>query len=1011
MRESLDYFKKLGKPEKDYVSKIEEVINLGEKAKKTGFDPTSFVESKFITSSYERISTIVGLKGIDKRLKELMKEIKDPYNLAYQIAEDVVLGRFTFLDNETSLLVAAKTAIAVLTKGMRYHYITSIKKIKLHKNGDATTYPAIILSENSRLAPRLLIFLIVVLDKLRKPLGIDRWKIETLPRKHVLAIVRDFYIQTKEGKVPLDEVIGILRKMPVEVIEEKNNTKVQISKHFSKLIINLPKYSSFLKKLRSSLNLEGWEWVDKLLSIKKIERSNTILVSSNALGGFRLIPNPDLPKNTVGLHPAIHILLNGKITYGTKLYIDNKGPYGVTFLENILPPIVKLKDGTVKMFTGGREDREQIKEILFFGDLALSSVKSDVYTESRWLKDLYKASKDDLSKVLKAEITFPIAKEISEKYRIPLYPPYTFFLQLLSVSEILTLREMIKSFLTEEIPQLIFRGSAKSLLEKALVPFKIIGEEIYIEGDNALALYHLLRPDKELKEIPAPLSSLELLSHLSGLQIPNRLSSFASLSFKIKMEQETKKVEKPHSIFPLGDYYHVSTDILDHETIYIELANLYCDHCSIFTLSRRCPKCGTLTKLMYFCEYCRKVTTQEKCEICGLRTKPNYLKGINITEEINQQSELIGLKPLKPLIGIEELKSSIKIPEPLSKGIVRQYHALTVDRDATIKFSTYLCHANILKVSDLNISLEKIKQMGYETDIFGEELTSGNQYIQLKPYDIIISREMAKLFLKITKYLDELLVRLYKMEEFYNIEVPEDLLGHLVLVVPEGTNTGIILRIIGFTNDDASYAHPLISKMFNINYGFQKGEFTLLVDTLLNFSRYYIEEESDGFPFFIQPVLKTHVESKTLHVTHINLKRGPIDKNSFKDAYEALQFQLQLIKEANIFSKKEVFYQIMRDIVVKNLLNFVANATTGKFICSGCNLLLRRIPLSRKCPACRREVKSLFSPSTFSKPLYTLKSFLDQIEDQETKEKLMLAIENIDMLTRVKKQATIADFF
>lgn len=1010
MEITLEHFKKLGKSEEDYISKIKEAIDLAGRARQSGLDPAPFIESQFIISSYERISTILGLRGIDERLKELRKKIKDRYKLAYQIAEDIVLGRFAFLDNETSLLLAARAAITILTKGARYHYITSIRRIELRKNGDATIYPAIVLSENSRIPLKLLIFLIVLLDKLRRLLGLDHWKIETLQRKHILSMLRDLSIHIRGSNITIDGVVEILKRIPIEIVEEKNG-KTRTSVHFSKLIANLFNYSSFLKKLCSSLNLEGWEWVNQLPSTKELgpgRFGKHVVVSSDVFGGFRLITNQDLPKNVVGLHPAVYALLRGKIGYGSKLYINGKGPYGVTFLENISPPVVKLKDGTVKVFTGEREDLERIKEILFFGDLALSSIKVNVYTESKWFEDLYKASRDDLLKVVKEGRRFHIIKEVSEKHNIPLHPSYVFFLPLLSVSEILKLRGTIKTFEAQETPKLIFESSAKPLLEKALVPFKIIGGEVNVEGDNALALYHLLRPDKELKEIPTETS--ELLSYLSGFKIPNISSSFASFSFKIKLEQETRKTEGPHVIFPLGDYYQISKDVLDHGTIYVELANLYCDRCSIFTLGKKCPKCGVSTKLIYFCERCKKFTAQERCEVCNSTTKPNSLKGVDIVKEVARESELIGLKPLRPLIGIEELKSYIKIPELLSKGIIRQYHAITVDEDATVKFPTYICFTNIFKIANVETSVEKIKWMGYEADVFIEKLSSDDQYIQIKPYDIIIPKEAANLFLKVARYLDELLIRVYKLKEYYKAEAPEDLLGHLVVLVPEGTNTGLILRIIGFTKDNVAYIHPSTSKVLNINFGFQLGKLSLLLDTLINFSKFYVEEEVDGFPSFIQPVLKKDAKNESFYFSHINLRKGPLDKISFKDTNEVLQFQLQLIREVTALSKKEVIHQVMTVAIIKNLFDFIVNATTGKFTCSGCNLLLRRVPLSRKCPICRKEVEPLFPLSSLDKIIYALKNFSEQLEDPRTKEKLMLAIENIEMLTRAKKQTTISEF-
>ncbi len=187
----------------------------------------------------------------------------------------------------------------------------------------------------------------------------------------------------------------------------------------------------------------------------------------------------------------------------------------------------------------------------------------------------------------------------------------------------------------------------------------------------------------------------------------------------------------------------------------------------------------------------------------------------------------------------------------------------------------------------------------------------------------------------------------------------------------------------------------------------------LLIDVLLNFSKYYVNEKAvNGYPFFLQPVLKRSDEkSLTIYSTCMNLKKGPVDQRNFKDIYEATQFQIQLIKLINALSDKESFHHVMDNVIVKNLFFFVKEATAGRFVCTGCGRTFRRIPLSRKCPLCKKEIKPIFSPMTFAKPLYTLKGLTDRIEDPIVKEKFLIALENIDMLTRVKKQTTIADFF
>ena len=63
--------------------------------------------------------------------------------------------------------------------------------------------------------------------------------------------------------------------------------------------------------------------------------------------------------------------------------------------------------------------------------------------------------------------------------------------------------------------------------------------------------------------------------------------------------------------------------------------------------------------------------------------------------------------------------------------------------------------------------MEKLRQLGYTKDYKGNELVSDDQLVELMHQDIVINRDGAAHMLKVAKFVDELLVRYYKMEPYY----------------------------------------------------------------------------------------------------------------------------------------------------------------------------------------------------------------------------------------------------
>ena len=57
--------------------------------------------------------------------------------------------------------------------------------------------------------------------------------------------------------------------------------------------------------------------------------------------------------------------------------------------------------------------------------------------------------------------------------------------------------------------------------------------------------------------------------------------------------------------------------------------------------------------------------------------------------------------------------------------------------------------------------------------------------------------------------MDEMLVKLYGQEAFYNLDSAEDLVGHLFATLAPHTSGAILCRLIGFAKPlKGAYFHP-----------------------------------------------------------------------------------------------------------------------------------------------------------------------------------------------------------
>ena len=144
------------------------------------------------------------------------------------------------------------------------------------------------------------------------------------------------------------------------------------------------------------------------------------------------------------------------------------------------------------------------------------------------------------------------------------------------------------------------------------------------------------------------------------------------------------------------------------------------------------------------------------------------------------------------------------------------------------------------KPKEINVTVEKLRELGYTVDWQGNELRSEDQIVELKPQDVILSKDCVEYLVKVAKFIDDLLVKFYGLEPFYNVEKPEDLIGHLIIGLAPHTLVGVLGRIIGFTEANVCLAHPLWHSAKRRDCDGDEDSLMLALDTVLNFSKSYL---------------------------------------------------------------------------------------------------------------------------------------------------------------------------
>jgi len=611
---------------------------------------------------------------------------------------------------------------------------------------------------------------------------------------------------------------------------------------------------------RKKLGINGWDFINSLIEkadeepeeeeeeeeakyLHDVVGGRPVLSYPNRAGGFRLRYGRSRTSGLAAcsLSPVVLTLLYDFLAIGTQIKTEMPGKAAAVSVCDVLEkPSVLLDNGDfieVESADMAREIRNRIVEIVDLGEILISygeflennrALLPSGYTEEWWEKDL------DEKGVKKPEsMSFREALEISKRCSVPLHPSYNLFWNDVRVEDVRALRAHIARSGVVSDGKLIVGaddGIKRILMDLGVYHRSVNGGySVSQHTDVLMASLGLEAEGGRVRESCADceaVSALEYVSKMLGVEVKNR----APTRIGVRMGRPEKSKERlmrppPHVLFPLqfsGGKQRLVNKAAEQSYVEVEVS------------VRRCPAC-------------EQRTYRYRC-LCGSPTTFVGIEKVRIDLNSELQNAMNNLRErnIGDIKGVEGLISPRKEPEILEKGVLRAKRGLHVNKDGTLRYDMTDVTLTHFRPAEINVSLEKLRELGYEKDCYGRTLESTEQVVELMPQDIVVSRDCMDFLLKSANFIDDALEKIYGMEPYYMSEGRESIIGAAIVGLAPHTSAGVLGRVIGYTNANVCFAHPFFHAAKRRNCDGDEDSVMLLMDSLINFSIHYLPASRGG---------------------------------------------------------------------------------------------------------------------------------------------------------------------
>jgi DNA polymerase II large subunit len=1090
-------------------SEVDRAYRVAEQARGEGLDPEVVPEiprAQDMASRVEKLLGHLGIDGISTEIRALaarMPREEVAVQIARRLAADTTTGRTV----EQRVDAALRVGLAILTEGILVAPLEGLAEVHLRGN-DGNAYIELYYAGPIRAAGGTAQALSVLLaDIVRRDLGIGAYRADAAEVGRLQEEIPLYkHFQHLQYTPTADEIALVVRNVPVAISGESTEGEVEVSafRNLPRVLTNglrggaclvvaegLCQKAAKLRKVVDKLGLEGWEFLHELGHHTTVEDDNRlpkylqdavggrpVLAHPNRPGGFRLVYGRARTTGLAGcaVNPATMVVLQEFVAIGTQVKLEYPGKAtAMGVCDTIDGPIVELADGTVTAIHDvdrAREVRGQVRRIVDLGEILVSfgeflennrTLVPGAYSLDWHSEELRAVGVEDPS-ALEVE-SYEQAARLAVERNVPLHPRWSLFWSDLTPPEIRALAEFVERSGhwidgALELPDdpswrdpLLRLGFLSAPAEPDLRRGELDSSAALVGGLGLAAEGPLLVRRTPLD--PVALDPLEYVNRLAGIQIRARAPSRIGARVG-RPEKAYQRVMSPnvHGLFPVGSAGGNSRSVTE--------------------AARRTLKEGTPVDLgTRLCPACGRSTVWARCA-CGSHTQPTdrveteLLPVARIWNEAIQRLHLVKVPMVK---GVKGLSSPGKCPEPIEKGILRASHGISVYQDGTARFDLTDLPLTHFRPREIGTEISRLRELGYRVDWSGAELTDPDQLVELRPQDVIVSRSCGDYLVNLAQFVDDELVRLYGLAPFYRADRPADLVGQIVVALAPHTSGGVAARILGFTEAEACFAHPVLHAAKRRNCDGDEDSVTLLLDALVNFSRAYLPESRGALmdkPLVLTTRLDPTEVDKEAHNVDVGshyplaLYRAAADRRSpkeveslidtvghrlggehaldgygfthdtrdvaagpVKSAYrlqkgmrETVERSIVLTSQIRAVDVAEAVTLVLNGHFLRDVMGNMKSYTTQSFRCKTCGASYRRPPLNGRCSAtrpggrCDGELGSTVFEASVKKylPLSQRLAEIDGIPPY-VRQRIQLLTESVTALFPATAQQTTLDKF
>ena len=1029
-----------------YFSTLEvgadECYRIATEARRKGFDPSLEVEvakTQDIASRVEELLQDWHVEGVARRIREL-SATHDREETAILVSKEI--ARRPAKTKEEAIDRAVRVGLAILTEGILVAPLEGLAEVRVKRNPDGSTYADLAYAGPIRSAGGTGQALsVLIADVVRRDLGVGRYQ----PSRQEVERFKEeipLYRQVQHLQYqPTDAEIALIAGNCPVAINGEGTEDVEISGHrdlprletnrlrggaclviADGLCLKAPKIQKHVRRLK----IDGWEFIDTYLEekggtvgsadsgailepsetfIENILAGRPVLCHPSRAGGLRLRYGKSRANGlaSLGLHPATMVILDEFIAVGTQIKTERPGKAGaVTPCDSIEGPLVVLESGDFIAVTTESEARELRPKVKRIADLGEILVPYGEFLENNhplvpgafsieWFREELRTAAGELPADWESP-PWGRALELSREHRVPLHPAYNLFWHDADVPSLVALRDVISRVGRMDGAALVLPFDAPT--QEALVVLgathRLRGAELVVERHARPLLAGLGIESAAEGMRPRPIiearDGLDFASKNTGVPIkarsPTRIGARMGRPEKAAPREMSPP---PHALFPLGPaggMQRLVNEAVAKDVIEVEIGLRVCPSCRQRWFLPRCPKCGAHTE--------------------G-RMRP-VRQRIPLREVLDDAMARVGMTSLPPGVkAVQGMISRSKTPEPLEKGLLRAKHGLHVFKDGTTRFDMTNLVLTHFRPEEVRLPVERARALGYERDVHGAALVDPKQLLELRPQDVVIPEEGGDFLLKVSKFVDELLVRVYGLPPFYNVQSRDGLIGHLVLTLAPHTSGGVMGRLIGFTKARAWFNHPYMVAARRRNADGDEDSVLLLLDCLVNFSREFLPEKRGGLmdaplvlttridpneidkeahnvdlmaryplefyraterfahPREVEPLMDlasrrigSVLQYEGFGFTHSveSIEAGPLMSAYVRGSMEEkMEAQLALALKIRAVDANDVVARIVVHHFLPDLIGNLKRFSLQSFRCTKCSAKYRRLPLRGKCTA------------------------------------------------------------